>query len=176
MRKRDRDIIGRLRRAVARVIGPGGLLGLALAGAGGADPAAMRVVLRLRGGCELDGAVLVALARRLRRVMRLEPGMRLPMLVIRQVANEAEAPACAEARGPRNDAAVPDRDGLEGRHDRRVALAAGEKVIATATTGGSRGMAKAAQRAGLCGVYQKDERRRSRSPPSPWSVWLSACG
>ena len=176
MRAVRTGLSGRLRHAVARLVGPGNVLTLDVVGSNGPAPAAIRVTVRRRGGQGSDGGLLMALARRVRRVLALSDGARLPMLVIRCVAPKAMA-SLREATGDERGEAGPQ--GPERRQARlggRMALTPGAEMRARARIGWHRVMAKVGRWAGLSFGPQNKERRRSRSPPSPWSSVLSPCG
>jgi hypothetical protein len=172
MRKDGNGIAGQIRRAVMRLVAPGTFLGLAVAGAAGPDPAAIQVSVRLRGPQDMDGGALLALGRRLRKVLRLAPDARLPVLVIRWLDRDE-----AEASGENLPGAPPRQKALP-KAKRAGVLAQGGKAAVVRSAGVDWPNATALPmpfQDGCCEALQK-ERRRSRSPPSPGSVLGSACG
>lgn len=172
MRKDGNGIAGQIRRAFVRLVAPGTFLGLAVAGAAEPDPAAMRVSVRLRGPQDMDGGALLALGRRLRKVLRLAPGARLPVLVIRWVAwDEAGAPGenFPEAAPRKKDLPKAKRAGVRAHGGKAAVVRSAGVYWPTAAA------LTMPLRDSCCEALQK-ERRRSRSPPSPGSVLGSACG
>lgn len=154
MRGQGQGLAVMVRRALARLVARRDILGLEVAGGSPANPAARRVEVNLRRRQGLDEGAVLALCQKLRRMLGLKPGAGLPLLVIRAAAEDVSEKAGADRAW---------RTGTDA--DFRCADPAGY---------GS----KAAWIVPLTGVSAllKRKGRRSRSPPSPWSVALSACG
>ncbi|MBA4351263.1 MAG: hypothetical protein C0427_08450 [Rhodobacter sp.] len=136
-----------VRRAMMRLVARRDILGLSVAGGRSSNLADMQVLVRLRGRAALDGGALLALGRSLRRMLRLQPGAGLPLLVIR-LAEEAPDEAGADPCGVTGT-------WLSSRSQGRERSSAASQV--------------ATRIMDLCGlsVASKRIRRRSRSPPSP---------
>lgn len=154
MRGRGKGLAVMAHRALARFVARRDILHLAVAGSGRSDLAAMRVLVRLRGRDGLDSGTLLAFGRSLRAMLGLQPGSGLPLLVISLAAEDAAESA---------DADRPNGAGCVAKclWQRRAGLARLASVILPF--------------GGLSDALKR-KRRRLRSPPSPWSVSLSACG
>lgn len=144
-----------VRRAMARLVARRDILDLAVVGQGSSNLAEMRVLVRLRAPAALDGGALLALGRSLRRMLNLPPGAGLPLLLMR-IEEEPDG-AGADPREVTGSDRKSQSTGRQARHE-----------AGPVTT----------QITALCSLFAelKRKRRRSRSPPSPWSVFLSACG
>jgi len=154
MRGQGQGLAVMVRRALARLVARRDILGLEVAGDQPSDLTGLRVMVRLRRREGLDAGALLALCQSLRGMLGLKPGAGLPLLVIRAAAEDVSEKAGADRTW---------RTGTDASF--RSADPAGY---------GS----KAAWIVPLTGVSAllKRKGRRSRSPPSPWSVALSACG
>jgi len=144
-----------VRRAMARLVARRDILDLAVVGQGSSNLAEMRVLVRLRGRAALDGGALLALGRSLRLMLNLPPGAGLPLLLMR-IEEEPDGAAA----NPREVTGSHWKSQSTGRRARHEAGPVTTRITA------------------LCSLFAelKRKRRRSRSQPSPWSVFLSACG
>lgn len=163
MRGSGQGLAVMVRRALARLVARRDILGLAVAGGRLSDLSALRVVVSLRGREGLDAGALLALCQGLRGMLGRGSGERLPLFVIRVVAEDRAERAGAERAG----AERARRSGVRG--DGPHALGPWPPVVH-----GHRALWR--MPLSRFSALAKRKGRRSRSPPSPWSVALSACG
>ncbi len=189
MPKHGKSIARRIRRAFAQVFAPGDLLGLAVVGECALYPAGMRVTVRLRGPQGMNGGAVLALGRQLRALLGLAPGIRLPVLVVRWVSHGAsERPEKDDLDGAAQDVPFGGENssrltGAEG-NGRTVYRPVYRTVCRDLANGGLAGFTSPNKINGPDRIIGSDringpdtwKRRRSLSPPSPWSALLSACG